>query len=357
MSKTKKIILISVLSVFIIIATLVMALFIPRTGSKRIDVWAMSDEFDISTVQSIEKPADRDFKLLVLADLQLWTNVSDNNKVFDLVDKLVAETQPDMIATVGDNVSGLATDRLVRQLIKKMESYKIPWAPVFGNHDYEIGGNATLAWQGDKFEDAEYCLFKRGPSNLYGEGNYVVNITENGKILQSLYFFDNGRYLDYGKGDDEIYMGYEQIAWYEWNVKGMNATAGYTVPSMTFTHFAPPEFATAIETLCPKPANDGDYYIVPEEYGFGYCKYIPGTAPKNSGFIDKAKELGSLKYVFTGHDHENNASIDFEGIRYTYVLKTGCSPRPWNDAYEYGGTMVTIGDSVSVSHKVMQTLK
>ena len=58
--------------------------------------------------------------------------------------------------------------------------------------------------------------------------------------------------------------------------------------------------------------------------------------------VDKHKELGSTKYIFCGHDHENNASVTDDGITYTYGLKTGPSPIPWNFAKETGGTLITI---------------
>lgn len=151
-------------------------------------------------------------------------------------------------------------------------------------------------------------------------------------------------------------MGYEQMAWYEWNVKGIAEHEGETVPSMVFTHFALPQTRTAIEELAVKDEATGRY-TVPEEYGFGSCAYFPGAAPVDSGFFDLCKELGSTKYFFFGHDHENNASITYDGMTMTYGLKTGPSPAPWNSAEEYGGTLITIGNAsdnykVSIEHIV-----
>lgn len=125
---------------------------------------------------------------------------------------------------------------------------------------------------------------------------------------------------------------------------------------MVFTHFARPEFREAIETLAVQ--NEDGSYTVPEELGFGKCAYLPGCAKVNSGFFDKCKELGSTKYLFCGHDHENNASITYEGITMTYGLKTGPSPAPWNGAEQTGGTLVTVTGSgekqtVSIEHIVI----
>ena len=93
-------------------------------------------------------------------------------------------------------------------------------------------------------------------------------------------------------------------------------------------------------------------------FGFGICTYLPGAAPVKSGFFDKCRELGSTKYIFCGHDHENNASVWYEGITMTYGLKTGPSPAPWNHAKKTGDTLITLkghdeNQSVSVEHIVI----
>lgn len=319
-------------------------LFFPLMGKKNTEIWSAGDEFKIENVQSVEK--GENFKILLMADTQLWSNPAENKACFEEMDKLVEKTQPDMIVTLGDNLSAFASRFYMKSYIEKMDSYKIPWAPVFGNHDNEIPTN-SLNWQGDCYEKSEYCLFKKGPSNLYGCGNYAVNITENGKPVYTLFMFDNGRYIKYEDGSKkEIYMGYEQIAWYEWNVKGIEKATGAVVPSMTFSHFAQPEFREAVEKFGVK-TEDGSYTI-PAEYGSGSCAYLPCAAPVKSGFFDKCKELGSTKYIFSGHDHESNAKIEYEGITFGYGLKTGPSPSPWNGAKKTGGTLLTIGGDNSV---------
>lgn len=366
MTAKKKIVLITVAVVLVAaIAVTAMALLIPRTGKKIKDEWSADSAFSLNSVQTLQKTSGEEFVILMMTDIQLWSNLSDNAKTFELMDQLVKETRPDLIVLPGDNVSGLTTAMYVRSFVSKMDSYKIPWAPTFGNHDSE--GNATLEWQADRFAESEYCMFQRGPSNLYGCGNYAINIKEDDKIVQTLFFFDNGRYSDYGEniGKKETPLLADQIAWYQWNVEGIAAAnGGEVVPSMTFSHFAQPEFRTAMETLAEKKKDviwnsANDVWYVPEELGFGYCKYLPGVAPVNSGFIETAKKLGSTKYVFCGHDHENNASILYEGITYTYGLKTGCSPRYWNGAKEYGGTVVTLGadNAVSIKNKVLHTVE
>lgn len=348
MSKAKKV-AIGVSAAVLVLLTVVLIVFCPRRGADETYIWAVSDDYSSGSAASLEKTAGEDFTILLFTDIQLWTLVSDNRRAFAIMDELVERTDPDLIVLPGDNVSGISTDILTLQLVSKMESYGVPWAPVFGNHDAE--GNATLEWQGDRFEEAEHCLFDRGPTDLYGVGNYFVNIFEDGTPIYSLCFMDNGRYIDYGDRTAETYVDYAQIAWYKWNIEGLNAEFDTSVPSMSFSHFAFPEMREAVEKY--GILSDDGRYVIPEDMGQGSCAYLPGAAPVNSGFFETAKASG-LTHAFFGHDHENDARITVDGVTLSYGLKTGPSPRPWNSAKEYGGTVITMGDGgVSVRNEVV----
>lgn len=352
MKKPLKITLAVFLSAILFLGILCMFLFIPLKGEKHDEFWSYKQEFNINDIAVINKTPGKDLKILQLTDIQLWSFTFDNKAALDLVKTTIKNTSPDLIVLTGDNVSGLATNLYVRDLIKVMESFNIPWAPIFGNHDGE--GKATQNWQGDRFLEAKNCLFKKGPTNLYGLGNYVVNIKEGDNIVNSLFFFDNGKYIKYPDGSKvEPYMTYAQIAWYKWNVEGIAKAQKSVVPSMTFSHCAIPEFQTAIKELARKDA-DGRYYV-PEELGFGSCSYLPAAAPINSGFFDVAKANGT-KQMFFGHDHENDASITYQGVTMTYGLKAGKSPRFWNNATEYGGTLITLdaANTVTIEHKAYE---
>ena len=89
LSGRKKIAIGVVAALLVVIIVLVLALFIPRTGEKRVDVWGVDSEFSIENVQSLEA-GDEQFKILMFTDLQLWSNLGDNNETFDLMDELVA---------------------------------------------------------------------------------------------------------------------------------------------------------------------------------------------------------------------------------------------------------------------------
>lgn len=56
-----------------------------------------------------------------------------------------------------------------------MESFGIPWAPIFGKHDDE--GNCDLNFIADTMLTAPNCILKKGDPEM-GVGNYIINIAE-----------------------------------------------------------------------------------------------------------------------------------------------------------------------------------
>mgnify|MGYP003304207746 CR=1 FL=1 len=74
------------------------------------------------------------------------------------------------------------------KLVEYMDGFKIPWAPIFGNHDNESQMGVT--WQCEQFENAKYCMFKRGTID-YSNGNYTVAIVKGRKPIRILYFMDS----------------------------------------------------------------------------------------------------------------------------------------------------------------------
>ena len=99
-------------------------------------------------------------------------------------------------------------------------------------------------------------------------------------------------------------------------------------------------------------AGDFKKIVVPENpYG------DIGSMNKDAGsYIDLEYEFHGLlkKYGcegwFFGHDHENNASVTFEGVRYTYGLKS--SEYDSFISSVLGGTRITLGESgLKVCHE------
>lgn len=366
---------VSIAAILLIIAIVAMILFVPLQGKENTLTWSKSDDFDMEKdVATIDIASGKECKILQLSDLQLWMDAKDNAEALAVAQRLIEKEKPDLVVVAGDSVSGITAPYLLKDFIQFMEEQAVAhnfyWAPVFGNHDNEI--KATPNWSADRYEEASVanggrCLFRKGPNNLGGTiGNYVVNIRQDGKIIQSVYMMDASSYMEYpqdivdytGRGNSEKYITYQQIDWFAWNASNIAKEAGGTVPSMVVTHFAQYESMLAFKQMVAgadgiygneddmKPDANGRY-AVPEELGFGKFGYMPGVAQIQTGFIDCAKAYG-LHTALYGHDHESDAVIRYEGVNYVYGLKTGPSPKPWNNTEYFGGTVIEFNaDSAS----------
>ena len=316
--------------------------------------WAATDKFTADYCAEIEKDPDEDFVILNLADVQLKDDLVFEErgvKTEEMIDELIRETDPDLITLTGDNAWG--TIAYIR-LIKQVDSYGIPWAPVMGNHD----GQCLISefWAAYLLSEAENCLFEFGPEDM-GYGNYIINITENGKIIHTLFMVDTHNNGDFILEDGSTVGGYDhlwdnQIEWYKWAVKGISEIEGKTVESTVIMHIPVCEYKDAwisaygsneFGALAPELAPDAVGVR-----GEDVC-----CSPVNNGFFGVCKELGSTKNMLVGHDHANNFRIVYDGIRLSYALKTGYGSY-YTDGL-VGGTLITVGSdgAADVNHHYM----
>lgn len=304
------------------------------------DDWSPEDAYTADYAQSIDA-GDGEFKILCITDVHIrnhgtfaaWLGI---NFILDGMSRpqlkgLIAEVQPDLIVVGGDTVLTAWNDICTQQFADFMDGFGIPWAPIFGNHDYE--GRADKAKLAEIYEAAEYCLFKSGPAGMNGMGNYIVNITRGGTPVYSLFLFDDGQYRI---TDGEITAGgicENQIAWYEWAVKGIAETAGATVPSMAFMHVPVPEYAT-----------------IESGFAMGDRREGTSTAVVNDGFFDSFKANGGT-HMFAGHDHNNNFITEYEGVTLGYMTKS--SYNCYFDFDALGGTVLTLDTDNNVTAEIV----
>lgn len=384
MAKKKKIVirvLAIVLAVLLTVGIVLGILWFPVKGKANHEFWLSTDTYRLENTVTIQKEPGKDFKILNLADIQYNDTLDIFNRAYteETIRTLIEQEKPDLITMTGDQVWAAFQKQSQKDLIKFMDSFGIPWAPVYGNHDGE--GNADKNWLADRYLESEYCVFKKGPNNIGGTGNYVINIMEGDKIVQSLIMLDSGSWRGYDdnlKGremiadalndDTQEYIlnddgtrkqepfgtGYEfmsesQIAWYKWVLEGAKQVNGGEMPeSMLFFHIALPEFYNAYLQW-----KDSGY---DPAMGFGEKRETVCCPSVNSGFFQVIKDLDSTKNVIVGHDHVNCYSVLYEGVRLTYGLKTG--DRCYANDDLNGGTLLTITDNgVKTEHKFVKIEK
>lgn len=341
--------------VFIRIAAFVTALFqmlIPsvqysaRGAEAYYTKWAETDEYKLENTATIEKDPNRDFVVLNLTDCQLTdTEALGKSGIMlkNTVKKLVEETEPDLITLTGDNAWGYFA---YVQLINLIESFDVPWAVVMGNHD---NSDENTKWFSSALVNAENCVFSFGPEGM-GYGNYVVNVTENGKVVESLIFVDTHSNASFELENGSIVNGYDhlwanQIEWYKWAVNGVQKYGkNGTVKSIVFAHIPVVEYKTAYDEAWDAQAGAWrDGYEA-----FGEMNEAQCPAPVNNGFFETMRKLGSTTDFICGHDHVNNYSILYKGIRLTYALKTG-NGCYWKEGLSGGTTLTLDGKGSTVT--------
>ena len=307
------------------------------------NAWAETDVFDEDDYIELEKTPGEDFVILNLADIQLNDGDIYGKKgeyTKELISMLVEDNQPDLITVSGDNATGTVS---YMETIALIDSFGIPWAPVMGNHEGD--GIINEFWAAHKLYEAENCLFQFGPADM-GYGNYIINITENGKIVHTLFMMDTHGSTEYTLEDGSVIGGYDHLwdnqqSWYKWAVKGIADMEGRTVESSVIMHIGVVEYHDAWDAVSMKTEKEfGDINPIYYSFARGNRYEYGGVPPVNNGFFDLCKELGSTKNMLVGHDHVNDYSILYEGIRLTYALKSGFGSY-WR-ADMIGGTTMSI---------------
>ncbi len=279
---------------------------------------------------------------------------SMEERCYRQIRKLVEETQPDLIVLTGDNVYGEFDDRgrMTDELIALLDSFRVPWAPVFGNHDNE--SRLGVSWQIRRFEEAEYCLFAHRP--VTGNCNYSILMRQQGLPVRLLFFFDaNGCRVignpgapeeglladnpDYAKITQRAGIYTDQTAWFIRVVHGAEKETGARIPSLAFLHAPIRAFRDVLTAKYGEFEETLDLTRPEDEGWLDEADFTP-IDPFNS-FYEVAEELG-LNGVFVGHYHNNAAKITGKKAVFVFGMKTGdvtYPPRPRRT----GGTLILDG--------------
>lgn len=355
--------ILKVLGIIIAIIAVLALISIIATAISNSANTALAKSFDKVTTDDTLLPLDKDgywtfttdreLKVMQLTDVHIgggWMSAKKDAMAINAVAAMVTAEKPDLVIITGDisypvpfQAGTFNNKNGAKIFAALMESLGVYWVPVYGNHDteaYSFYSREQLSefYESDKLN---YCLFKAGDKDVDGSGNSAILVkNSDGIITQSLFLFDSHSYTD---GDyfgamwkyDNIHEN--QIEWYKKLVtefSNQNAVAianTYideeekaeatkkfgTVPSLAFYHIPSEEYKLAWDEYCANGRKDTEnvkfyYGTAGESKKVVYC----GVHPDN--LFETMQELGSTKGIFCGHDHLNNFSLDYKGIRLTY---------------------------------------
>lgn len=298
-----------------------------------------------------------DFKILQLTDIHLGgSNFSYSKDSYALYDikELIKYTKPDLVIVTGDlvfpvGIMSMSFNNKTPLIIfaSFMRNLGVPWAFTYGNHDTESMATLTEKDVDDlfkmlSFNTSKNFLYPYIQPDITGRNNQIIEIrNKNGKLLQDLFLLDSNSYIE-GQIKDYDYIHEDQVQLYEENVKKLSQKEGYTIPSMLFFHIPLQEYQIAYN-LYKNNSQEVTYHFGKiGEKNEAIC-----ASKKSSKLFDKAVELGSTKAMFCGHDHLNNLSLTYKGIRLTYGLSIDYLAYPGiqKKTEQRGGTLITINEN------------
>ena len=312
---------------------------------------AYDDDTGIYTVTK----GEGDFKVLQLTDIHLGGSVLSYDKdlkALKAVYALLDETKPDLVVVTGDlsfpmgifsfSFNNTAT---VQQFAAFMRNTGVPWAFTYGNHDTETmaatkQSDLNALYKSLSYKTSRNLLYPYVQPDIWGRNNQLIEVRNaDGSLFEGLFLIDSNAYTGEGLNKYD-YIHDDQVDWYKENVLRMSGEAGHTVKSLVFFHIPLQQYKTAYE-LYEAGSDQVTWY-----FGSNDEKMIDKICCSEypSAIFDTAKELGSTTGFFCGHDHYNNMSLEYQGIRLTYGMSIDFLVMPGiaRDTKQRGATLITL---------------
>ena len=310
-------------------------------------------------IYTITKSSDDDFKILHLTDIHIGGSLYSYTKDIKALYACYAEiehTHPDLVVVTGDmcfpmGIMSLSLNNSapVQQFAAFMRNTGIPWAFTYGNHDTETMSTLNKTELNEVYKSLSYktsanLLYPYIQPDIMGRNNQLIEIRNaDGTLNTGLFLIDSNAYTGEGLNVYD-YIHDDQVDWYADEVRRMNKEAGHTVNSLVFFHIPLQEYKTATELYLAGSSEVKHYFGEnPGDHG-GITHGLVCCSDYPSKLFDTAVELGSSTGFFCGHDHYNNASIEYKGIRLTYGMSIDYLAMPGisKETKQRGAELITI---------------
>ena len=307
---------------------------------------------------TIHKDPGRDFIILNLTDPQMnnaeWEEGHPHRRTLEYtLAELVERTRPDLITVSGD-LAWAGEDHSYRMLMRLLDSFGIPWAPVWGNHDNQKGAEYT-EFLADLALSHKNCVYEKGDPVL-GNGNYIISVEEAGKPVTAVFMMDSHDRAPFTNAQGETSEVWaklwpQQLDWYREQVTalqkdGCNDTLLVThIPIYAYRNASKAAYKNDVNlsSISLQMANGSDVWNNGYTDSVGVQYEDIGSYVHDDGVLEILKHSEIAHHVICGHDHVNNWKICYEGINLIYSLKTGAGCY-WDPTLN-GGTVLKINDT------------
>ena len=256
-----------------------------------------------------------EFRILHLTDLHFVADrPEESEKTFARMDYMVETEKPDFIAITGDVIYGKKPSKaLLQSILDKLDSYRLPFCIVYGNHDPEQ--DMSRAEMSQMIASARYSVNTLDSKGELADVRIPVGSTVNpGSDPLDLYFFDSHQYSKKKQVGGYAWLTLDQIIWMRDRCNAATeANGGNHVPSFAFFHIPLPEFYDAW-----KLTEDSR-----KKAGLGLRGEYGGHPKINSGMFTAMLEAGNIIGIFCGHDHDSDYIVPYYGIALAYGRYSG----------------------------------
>lgn len=249
------------------------------------------------------------FKIVQFTDMH---EGPECDKTIELMNKIIKYEKPNLVVLTGDIIDGKCktaydVKKAINHISEPMESKKIPWAIIFGNHDdeHKVMNKEEMM---KVYMDYEHNISEIGYKTFNRIGNYnlIIMGSKENKPKFNIYMIDSGTYAPaFIGGYDWIKL--TQICWYKRTALKLKQKNNRLIPALMFFHMPLKKFKKVWESN-----------LINGKRFENEC-----TAKINLGLFNTLVKVGDVKGVFVGHDHLNNYCALLQNITLGYAGYTG----------------------------------
>ena len=318
--------------------------------------------------------ADGKFRILHITDIHDVEPAMDDVKIreipessdketLNVIEKLVEQTNPDLVVFGGDNISGYWQEftynyvqSTIQKITKPVRNRNIPLCVVFGNHDGEEGFHTEFQMM--QYMEYPNCRSNLNDADVYGCGNCCVTIqhSNSAKNAFAIWLIDSNDYQRNAVGGlDYDCVHPDQIEWYEKKASELKAeNSGKPLPAILFQHIPVQQELDGFKEV--KAVSDEEKSL-PEYFErdgrmfrFGH-KILEGRIREkpcppylvnnHRQQFESWKKTGDIIAAFFGHDHVNDFHIEIDGIHLYQTLGAGY----FTYGEERGGRLIILDEN------------